>query len=133
MPVIQVETQLRTEELLRAVGQLSQPDLERFVSQVIALRAQRQAPSLPQTESELMLKINEGVPPDLQKRYSRLIQKRRAETLTPNEHAELVRLTKQIEDLEARRVESLAQLARLRHTTLVALMKQLHIRKPRYA
>jgi hypothetical protein len=60
MPVVQVEAQLPTDELLRAVGQLNQADLEQFVSQVIALRAKRQAPSLPRAESELLLKINEG-------------------------------------------------------------------------
>lgn len=65
MPVVQVEAQVLTDELLKAVGRLSQPDLEQFVFQVIALRAQRQAPSLPRVESELLLKINEGIPSDV--------------------------------------------------------------------
>ncbi|MBI3537470.1 MAG: STAS/SEC14 domain-containing protein [Chloroflexi bacterium] len=133
MPIVQVEAQLPTDELLKAVGKLSQSDLEQFVSQVIALRAKRQSPSLSHTESELLLKINQGVPAEIQKQYKGLIAKRRAETLTANEHAELLRLTKQVEKLEARRVESLAELARLRNTTLTALMKKLNIRKPRYA
>ena len=133
MPMVQVNAQLPTDELLKAVGKLSQPDLEQFVAQVIALRAKRQSPSLSRTESELLLKINQGVPAEIHRRYNRLIAKRRAETLTVNEHAELLRLTKQIEKLEAHRIESLAELARLRNLTLTALMKQLNIRKPRYA
>lgn len=133
MPVVQVEAQLPTDELLRAVGQLNQADLEQFVSQVIALRAKRQAPSLPRVESELLLKINEGVPSDIQKRYNDLIAKRQAETLAPDEYEELLRLTQQVEKLEARRVEYLAELARLRGTSLTALMENLGIRPPAYA
>ena len=133
MSTVRVEAQLPTDELLKAVGQLSQPELEQFVLQVIALRARRKAPSLPRAESELLLKINQGASPDVQKRYGKLIAKRRAETLTPDEYDELLRLTEQTEALEARRVEYLAELARLRNTTLAALMKDLGIRKPAYA
>jgi hypothetical protein len=133
MSVVRVEAQLPTDELLKAVGQLSQPELEQFVFQVIALRARRKAPSLSRAESELLLKINRGAPPDAQNRYGELIAKRRAETLTPDEHNELLRLTEQMEAMQARRIEYLAKLARLRHTTLTALMKDLGIRKPAYA
>lgn len=133
MPVVQVEAQLPTDELLRAVGQLNQPDLEQFVSQVIALRAKRQAPSLPRVESELLLKINAEVPSDIQTRYNELIAKRQAETLTPGEYKELLQLTQQVEKLEVRRVEYLTELARLRRTSLTALMAKLGIRPPAYA
>jgi len=133
MPVVQVEAQLPTDELLRAVGQLNQSDLEQFVSQVIALRAKRQAPSLPRVESELLLKINEEVPSDIQTRYKELIAKRQAEALTPDEYKELLQLTQQVEKLEVRRVEYLAELARLRRTSLTALMENLGIRPPAYA
>ena len=133
MPVVQVEAQLPTDELLRAAGQLNQPDLEQFVSQVIALRAKRQAPSLPRVESELLLKINAEVPSAIQTRYNELIAKRQAETLTPDEYKELLQLTQQVEKLEVRRVEYLAELARLRRTSLTALMEKLGIRPPAYA
>ncbi|MBM3130730.1 MAG: STAS/SEC14 domain-containing protein [Chloroflexi bacterium] len=129
---MQVEAQVPTDELLKAVGRLSQPDLEQFVFQVIALRAKRQTAGLPRAESELLLKINEGVPSDIQTRYNELMTKRRAETLTPNEYEELLRLTQQVEKLEARRVEYLAELARLRGTSLTALMENLGIRAPAY-
>jgi len=100
------------------------------VSQVIALRAKRQAPSLPQVEAELLLKINAGVPPDIQERYDELLAKRQAETLTPDEYAELLRLTEQVEELEVQRVEYLVALARLRGTSLTALMADLGLRPP---
>jgi hypothetical protein len=158
MPTVQVEAQVSSEELLKAVGQLKHrdrariqslqvyseefltaigqlklPDLERFVSQVIALQAQRKAPVLPQAEAELLLRINQGIPADIQKRYDELIVKRRAETLTPDEHIELLRLTEKVEKIEAQRMKYLAELARLRRTSLTVLMKKLGIRTPAYA
>ncbi len=107
MSTIQVEVQLSPKELLKAVEQLSLPDLERFVSEVLLLQAQRHAPSLPQTEAELLLKINRGIPVDM-KHYNELIAKRQAETLTPEEHSQLIQLTEQIERLEAKRIGYLA-------------------------
>src|SRR5437016_4000460 len=95
MPVITME--LSSEQLLEAAAQLSPAELEDFAAQVTALRAQRRAPSLPLAEADLLLKINEGLPPKVQQRYNRLIAKRRAETLTPDEYNELLILTKQSE------------------------------------
>jgi len=133
MPIVQVEAQLSTDELLKAAGQLGRIELEQFAFQVIALRARRQAPSVSQAEAELLLKINQGLPPEVQKRYDALVAKRRAESLTSNEYNELMRLTDQIENLEARRVEYLAELARLRQTSLTELMEDLGIRPLAYA
>lgn len=132
MSVIQVEAQLSTDELLKAIGQLNQPELDGLVFQIIALRARRQAPGLPQDEARLLLKINQGLSPEVQKRYDELIAKRRAESLTTDEYDELLRLTNQIENLEARRMEYLAELARLRQTSLTKLMENLGIRPPAY-
>jgi hypothetical protein len=133
MPKLQVEVQLSSEELLKAVAQLSLPDLERFVSQVILLQAQRKTSNLPQAEAELLLKINQGIPSDTQNYYDELITKREAETLTPDEHNQLLELTEQIEKLQAQRIEYLAELARLRKTSLTALMENLGIQMPAYA
>ena len=133
MPIVRVETQLSTDELLKAVGKLSLPELEQFAFQIIALRARRQAPSLPQAEAKLLLKINRGLSPEIQKRYDDLIAKRRAESLAPDEYDELLRLTDQVENLEARRIEYLAELAHLCQTSLTKLMENLDIRPPAYA
>ena len=127
MSIIQVETKLSTDELLKAVGQLNQPELERFVSQVITLRVKRQVHSLPEAESELLLKINQGLPHEVQKRYHELIAKRRLESLIPEEYDELLSISDQIENLEARRMEYLAELARLRKISLPDLMESLSI------
>lgn len=128
-----MEAQMPADELLEVVGRLSQPELEQFVFQVIALRAKRHAPSLPRVEADLLLKINEGLPSDIQQRYADLMAKRQAETLTPDEYAELLTLTQQAEQLQVRRVEYLAELARGRGISLTALMENLGIRPASYA
>jgi hypothetical protein len=93
----------------------------------LALRARREAPSLPASESELLLRVNDAIPIELQSRYAELIARRRDELLTPAELEELLGLTDEIERLEARRVAALAELARLRRLSLEELMGSLGI------
>ena len=85
------------------------------------------------TESELLQKINQSIPVETKDRYDALITKRKAETLTPQEHTELVQLTDHVENLDAQRMAHLTELAQLRQTTLVKLMEQLDIQPPDYA
>lgn len=133
MTTLRVESLVSSDELLKAAGQLNLSELERFTSQVIALQAQRKASALPHSEAELLLKINQGLPAELHERYNELIEKRRYETLTSKEHGELLRLTREVEKLEAQRAEHLAQLAKVRKTTLSDLMNTLGLRTPDYA
>ncbi|MEH2381539.1 MAG: STAS/SEC14 domain-containing protein [Nostoc sp.] len=132
MSTVKVEVQLSSEELLKAVEQLNQPDLERFVSQVIALQAQRKAFILPRREAELVFKINQGIPSDTQKHYNELIVKREAENLTNNEYRELLHLSEQIDKLQVQRIEYLAYLAHLRGISLIVLMENLGIQTQMY-
>ncbi|MCX6056800.1 MAG: STAS/SEC14 domain-containing protein [Chloroflexi bacterium] len=133
MTILRVESLVSSDDLLKAVGQLNMPELERFTSEVIALQAQKKAPSLPRSESELLLKINQGLPEKFKRRYDELIEKRRAETLSQKEYKELLRMTQETEKFEAQRVECLAQLAKTRKTTLSGLMKSLGLQNPKYA
>lgn len=130
---MQVNTALPVAELLKAVSQLSSADLEQLLSQVVALQAQRRAPSLSAEETDLLLKINQGLPADVQQRYDDLVAKRQAETLTAEEHRELLRLTEQIEASDVQRVKYLAKLARLRGVSLTTLMDDLGLTPPAYA
>ncbi|MDB9476342.1 hypothetical protein [Dolichospermum circinale] len=123
MSTIKVEVEFSSEDLLKAVGQLSQSDLRKFISQAIAIQAQRTTSSLMQRESELLLKINQGIPLDIQKDYNDLIAKRDAETLTNHEYKELLNLTQQIEKQQAQRIEYLVELASLRGISLNTLME----------
>ena len=88
--------------------------------------------SLPEGEARLIEQINEGFPPELWRRYNELVDKRRAENLTAGEQTELISLSDQVEELSTRRLEFLAELARLRQTSLAELMQQLGITTPQY-
>lgn len=128
-----IPIEVSTEQLLRAVERLPAQDLEAFVAQVIALRAQRNAPHLTQEETTLLRRINDPLPPDLQQRFDELVARRQAETIAPDELDELIRITEQIEQHDAERLAALNDLARLRHMTTPALMDILGIRAPTYA
>ena len=55
------------------------------------------------------------------------------ETLTSNEHQELLALIDRIEEADAERVQALANLAELRNVSITALMDELGILPPSYA
>jgi len=127
MATIRIESQVTPDALLQAVGQLSAADLERVIAQVLRLQAQSKAASLSSRETELLLKINQGVPEAANARYQALQSKREAEELTAEERRELSRLAAQRETIQAERLEALTELARLRKITLRGVMKQLGI------
>jgi hypothetical protein len=64
------------QRMLTDVEQMSLSELEQFVSQVMAISARRKAPILSHTESELLLKINRGLPLEMRKRSQTLNAKR---------------------------------------------------------
>lgn len=132
MSFVRVEAQLSSDELLKAVEQLSPLDLEEFVRRVLAVQARRRAPSLAEGETELLLRINQGLPAVIELQYDDLITKRRAETLTPDEHRELLEMTEVVERRDVERLEALIELARLRQMTPRELMDALGIRPPEH-
>ena len=130
MTIVHVEARLSFEDLLKAIEQLETDELERFVVRLIDLKAQRSAPSLAPRETELLAKVNRGLPPDFAARYQELVQRRRSGSLSADEHDELLRLSDQVEQLDAERVEALAELASLRGISLSRLMTELGIQTP---
>ena len=133
MSTIEIRSQVSLDELLNGVAQLETPELEHFISQVLTLRAKRGAPCLAKEEAALLEKINQGLLPDVQRRYDELTDKRRAEILASEEHRELLALIDHIERTDAERVQALAELAELRKVSVTALMAQLGICPPDYA
>ena len=69
-------------------------------------------------------------PPDAQRRYWELIDKRRAETLSSKEYDELLELSDKSEELNAERIKALAELAQFRGVSLPEVMDQLGINTP---
>jgi len=132
MPSVEKRSHRHLEELLKAAAQLSTRELEHFVARILALRAQRAAPSLAKEEARLLGKINRGLPPTDQRRYDELTAKRKAEALSSEEHRELLDMIDRIEQADAERVRALASLAQLRDVSLEALMDDLGIHAPAY-
>jgi hypothetical protein len=88
------------------------------------------APRLDAEQSRLLEEINQGLSQTVWSRYYALVAKRQAGALTENEFAELTAMSERIEELNARRMEHLAELSRLRGTTLPELLDQLGIVPP---
>jgi antitoxin component of RelBE/YafQ-DinJ toxin-antitoxin module len=93
------------------------------------LQKDLQAHALParlsQKESKLLRQINTSLSAIEWERYRILLAKRDAESLTQDEHAELVAISDQIEEANARRMKAVVELARLRKTTVPALVETL--------
>lgn len=130
MTVIRVEAQVSADQILRAVEQMSSQDLETFVTEVLKLRAQREIPSLSVSESELLVKINQGISDEMQGRFSELIDKRQRLALSDEELTELLRLTDEIEHLDAERIRHLGELGQMRGRSLSEIMQDLSICPP---
>ncbi len=85
---------------------------------------------LPQPEAELLQQINRGLPEATQHRYDNLRAKLHAETITPAEHQELLKLVDIVEQADTERLQHLIELSQLRQMPLPNLMHQLGIHPP---
>lgn len=127
----ELETRLRDEAAKEGM------DPNRFILNAVEerlhqKRLEQNVPYLSKAESELMLKINAGLPVETWRQYHALIAKRNVGTLTNEEQQTLVGLVDQVEIAHARRLGYLLELANLRGTTLDAVMDALGIVKPTY-
>ncbi len=100
------------------------------MGQVNHLLAQRRAVGMPQDEAQLLQQINQGLPEAIQQRYNELRSKLCAETITPQEHEELLSLSDAVEQADADRLQHLIHLSQLRQVPLPDLMNQLGIYPP---
>ena len=135
MPKVHVTSHIEIDldEVLQGLARLGTTELEQFVEKVMALQAQRRAPSLPKDETELLQQINRGLPANVRQRYDVLNAKLHDETITPQEHEELLTLIDRVELADAERMQRLIALARLRGVSVDILMKQLGIHRTTYA
>ena len=127
----EMETALQTEAAKEGLA----PD--RYVVDTVRERLHRAksmptAPRFSKAESELMQRINEGLPVETWRQYHVLIAEREAGTLTPGRQQILVGLVDEVEIAHARRLGDLMELASLRGTTLDAVMDDLGIFRPTY-
>lgn len=132
--ILTLEVQPDLELQLRHEAGLSGLDAKSFVLDLLRERLTR-PPESPESlsEKELLAEINRGLSAAEWKRYEELINKRRAETLTRDEHAELIATTDRLEEANVFRVQCLAELARRRQVTVSDLMADLGIRPKVYS
>ena len=121
---------MSVDELLKAVDNLSEPDLENLLNRTLFVRARRRGPIATLEESTLLREINRGIPAELNNRYEILADKRDEETLMESEYQELLDLADQIEASGVKRLEALVKLAELRQVPLLQLMADLGIQTP---
>ena len=121
---------LSAEDIISAVAELSLREIEEVFEHVLALQAERKASHLPTAESELLVRVNAGLPADLAERLATLRTKREDGTITDMEYEELTRLGDQAEELHADRLGALVELAKLRGVSLPVLLDQLCIHFP---
>lgn len=113
------------DDLLKAVEQLPPREAEQLYGRLREMRSSRRGVGLPAEEAALLAKVNRGFSDAWWARYHLLLNRRNQETLTTEQHRELLRLTDQFEQREAKRLQALVQLADLRQQPLRSLMKDL--------
>jgi hypothetical protein len=124
------------EEVLRETAAREGLAPDRYVLNLLRqqlMRNERTPPHLSREEAELLQKINRGLPEATWERYRALKLKRDDETLTPEEHAELIALTDAIEGWNVQRLEIVSRLAKLRGIQLPEMMKELGLLPPSHA
>ncbi len=89
--------------------------------------ASKKSPQSTRSESELLEEINRGFPSEVWGRYRELVAKREAETLSTEEHADLIDMIDRVELANAHRIECLAELATRRQVPLRVLMAEMGI------
>src|SRR5439155_1861172 len=99
------------EKVIQDMERLTATQLDNVLAKAAVLRLQKRKLVLPSRESHLLRVINRGLSPDKNARLNALQQKLRAETINEREHAELLRMTNELERLGAERLKALIELA----------------------
>lgn len=115
----ELEHQIRTEASRQGV----EPD--RYILNALQERLQPRHPTTQPTEADLLQQINIGFSEQTWEAYHALIAKRHAETLTPEEHKQLIQMSDRLEQLNVTRIQALIQLATFRNQPLTDLMQSL--------
>lgn len=95
--------------LYNTVAELSLQELDSLMLQIKKMQYKHFPMILPKEESELLKKINAGLPAEIHQRYRTLRVKRQKETLTETEHKELISITETIEEFDVQCLQWLIQ------------------------
>jgi len=135
MPVIHldhVDAEVSRKQLLEAIKTMPPEERRVFLEEAGSLQASEGPTRLSAKESELLERINAGPSQEEWAKFHELRERRRDETITEKEQAELLHLVDVIEQFQAARVEALVALSQLRGIPLPELMQSLGIKSPGY-
>lgn len=127
MTTITLNLSPELEHRLRAEAARQGVEPNRYILNTLQERLQSSPATAQPTEADLLQQINIGFSTQTWEQYHCLIAKRQAETLTPEEHEQLIQLSDRLEKLNVVRIQALIQLAALRSQTLTDLMQTLGI------
>lgn len=130
---IQKGVKVGFEDLLKGASQMGTEDLERFMEKLGRLLARRKAPQPTERELELLKMIYEPLKAKTQRRYDLLSAKLQAESITSNEHQELLALVETAEGHNVDWLKALIELAQLRDVSVEDLMMQLGLSQSKAA
>ena len=116
--------------MLEGMANWEMPVLESFAQRVNEIVARRKSPNLSKEETELLQKINQGIPTAALEQYNTLKTKQKMVGLTESEQQELNGVIDFIEKKEGEFLGYLISLSRLRKMPLEKLRKQLGIKTP---
>ena len=124
MTTIQTQMVPTPNQLLQGIEQLDESQFAWLSAQIKLLEKQRQQLGRrAQRETELLHLINQGLPQETLLRYHALNAKGDMQTEAENE--EMIQIVLQMEALATKRIEYVAELAKLRKTTPTELMHAL--------
>ena len=129
MQTIQLKSEvtLSLGDVLKGMEKLSVEEMDAFMKKLLAIRAKKIAPSLSAKETDLFQQINATLPDETFHRYDKLDEKREMGTLSEKEHRELMDIIDQLEELDLKRAEGLAELSKIRGVPFKTLVQQLGI------
>ncbi len=120
-----------TQVLIKGVSEMPISELERFIQELNTLLTQRRRTEQPYRERYLLSLINQTVlGKEKTERYKTLILKHEYETISDEEHAELLTLAEEEEEIRVNRLTYLVELAQLQNIPLTLLMENLGLINP---
>ncbi len=130
MQTIEIQKGIKVgfEELLKGAAQMGTEDLERFTDRLSQLLARRKTPHPSERELELLKKIYEPLKRQTQRRYDQLTAKLNSETITSQEHEELLALVETAESHNVEWLKAVVELARLRAVSVEELLNDLGLK-----
>lgn len=127
-----LEQNLREKAAQKGVG------LDHFIQSLLEKASSAEPPEpqksrLSKEEEGLLQKVKLGFSEEFWVEYRRLSEKRQSEMIDSEDLECLIEMTRQVEAANAKRIEHLAALARLRNVSLPKVMEQLGIKPESYA